>query len=108
MAFEDNAKTPSRAPSSEKINVKVYIVLRRIYTNQPNQPNVEVLDVKLTQIAAQQIKDAYAGTWIIRARADKLGFLSLSPQPVTPIRRKRVVRKKRTRPATGRPVQPVA
>ena len=59
------------------LQVKTYIIMRRVFNRRdPDRPNVEVLDVKLNLEAARAVCNEYAGTWIVRAVADKLPVLS--------------------------------
>lgn len=51
--------------------VKVFVVMRRVFSANRDAPNVEVLDVKLNLAAAQALVDANAGTWLERVLADK-------------------------------------
>lgn len=54
-----------------KLEMKTYVVLRRVFQRGSEKPNVEVLDVKLTLSAAEAVRDQYAGTWIERFVANK-------------------------------------
>lgn len=58
------------------ITMKTYVVLRRKFSANRDEPNVEVLDVKLTQAAAQSLVDANAGTWFEKIVADKRTILT--------------------------------
>lgn len=57
--------------SGSKLEMKTYVVLRRVFQRGQERPNVEVLDVKLTLAAAEAIRDQYTGTWIERFVANK-------------------------------------
>ena len=56
--------------------VKVFVVMRRVFSANREAPNVEVLDVKLNLAAAQALVDEHAGTWIERVLADKRVFVT--------------------------------
>lgn len=70
---------PARDRAHERpayLQVKTYVILRRVLRRGRDGPNVEVLDVKLNLAAAQEIVDAYAGSWLVRVMADKRSILT--------------------------------
>ena len=58
------------------ITVKTYVVMRRVHHSSRERPNIEILDVKLTQGAAQALVDANAGTWFEKVVADKRAIVT--------------------------------
>lgn len=64
------------APSSRALQIKTYVVLQRSYSRDPNSPKVRVVDVKLTQAAAQAIVDQLPGSWWVRKLANKSPTIS--------------------------------
>lgn len=53
------------------MSVKVYLVMQRRHVARDTEPNVEVLDAKLTREAADQMCDAHTGTFIRKVVATK-------------------------------------
>lgn len=62
---------PRSRPKPDHLQVKTYVILRRVFSANRDAPNVEVLDVKLNLASAEAVQDQYAGTWIERVLADK-------------------------------------
>ena len=76
-AAKERHNAPYPRPSRDRperpdyIQVKTYVVYRRVFTSSGDKPNIEVLDVKLNVKSAQAVVDAHAGTWFERVLADK-------------------------------------
>lgn len=76
FAYSPRPPRDRRAERPNFIQVKTYVVLRRVFSNSRDRANLEVLDVKLNVAAAQAVVDAYAGSWYERVLADKRPFVT--------------------------------
>ena len=53
------------------LQLKVYIVALRKSLVRDDAPNIEILDVKLTRKAAEEVRDRIPGTFIVKRLATK-------------------------------------
>ena len=71
LVHDASARKDNTSKGSKPFEIKTYIVMQRKFAVRGDQPNVEVIDVKLTQAAAQLIVDNIPGTFIVRKVATK-------------------------------------
>ena len=58
------------------LTIKTYVVLQSTFSRDPRRPNVRVVDVKLTQAAAQGVVNNLPGSWWVRKVANKNSTIS--------------------------------
>lgn len=74
------ANSPAPSPGQGKaFGTKTYVVLQKQFRGPDDRrPNVKIIAVKLTNAAAQSIKEATPGTWVERHDADKVSLQPVS------------------------------